>query len=57
MRHPSVSLNVGFYDMANAAGRLLGTLISGSLFLVGGLRICLWAPCLLVALAFLAGIR
>jgi hypothetical protein len=27
-----VSLNVGFYYMANAAGRLVGTLLSGLLF-------------------------
>ncbi|MCP9915299.1 organoarsenical effux MFS transporter ArsJ [Cyanobium sp. ATX 6F1] len=53
----SVSLNVGFYYMANAAGRLVGTLLSGALFLVGGLQACLWASCLLVALAFLSGIR
>ncbi|MCT0199227.1 organoarsenical effux MFS transporter ArsJ [Synechococcus sp. CS-1325] len=53
----SVSLNVGFYYMANAAGRLVGTLLSGALFLVGGLQACLWASCLLVGLAFLAGIR
>ncbi|MFO8238660.1 MAG: organoarsenical effux MFS transporter ArsJ [Prochlorococcaceae cyanobacterium] len=52
-----VSLNVGFYYMANAAGRLLGTLLSGALFLVGGLQACLWASCLLVILAFLAGRR
>jgi hypothetical protein len=53
----AVSLNVGFYYMANAAGRLLGTLLSGGLFLVGGMQACLWASCLLVALAFLAGLR
>ena len=53
----SVSLNVGSYYMANAAGRLVGTLLSGALFLVGGLQACLWASCLLVALAFLSGIR
>ena len=53
----AVSLNVGFYYMANAAGRLLGTLLSGGLFLLGGMQACLWASCLLVALAFLAGIR
>jgi MFS family permease len=52
-----VSLNVGFYYMANAAGRLVGTLLSGALFLVGGLQACLWASCLLVALAFLSGTR
>jgi predicted MFS family arabinose efflux permease len=48
----SVSLNVGFYYMANAAGRLLGTLLSGGLFLLGGMQACLWMSCLLVALAF-----
>ena len=48
----SVSLNVGFYYMANAAGRLVGTLLSGALFLGGGLQACLWVSCLLVALAF-----
>jgi predicted MFS family arabinose efflux permease len=47
----SVSLNVGFYYMANAAGRLLGTVLSGALFLVGGLQACLWSSALLVALA------
>ena len=47
-----VSLNVGFYYMANAAGRLLGTVLSGALFLVGGLPACLWASALLVGLAF-----
>ena len=48
----SVSLNVGFYYMANAAGRLLGTLLSGALFLAGGMQACLWISCLLVALSF-----
>jgi MFS family permease len=48
----SVSLNVGFYYMANAAGRLLGTVLSGALFLIGGLQACLWCSALLVALAF-----
>jgi hypothetical protein len=50
----AVSLNVGFYYMANAAGRLLGTLLSGALFLVGGLPLCLWASSGLVALAWLS---
>jgi len=53
----SVSLNVGFYYMANAAGRLLGTVLSGALFLVGGLQACLWASSLLVAAAWLVGTR
>jgi MFS family permease len=52
-----VSLNVGFYYMANAAGRLLGTVLSGALFLVGGLQACLWSSAVLVALACLASTR
>jgi predicted MFS family arabinose efflux permease len=53
----SVSLNVGFYYMANAAGRLLGTVLSGALFLVGGLQACLWSSALLVALAAVVSTR
>jgi hypothetical protein len=52
-----VSLNVGFYYMANAAGRLVGTLLSGALFLVGGIQACLWASAVMVALAFAASTR
>ncbi len=43
-----VSLDVGFYYMANAMGRLIGTILSGYLFQIGGLAMCLW-----VSLAFL----
>ena len=53
----SVSLNVGFYYMANAAGRLLGTVLSGALFLWGGLPACLWTSALLVLAAWLVGTR
>ena len=52
-----VSLNVGFYYMANAAGRLAGTLLSGALFLVGGIQACLWASALMVGLAALVSLR
>ncbi|MFP6883088.1 MAG: organoarsenical effux MFS transporter ArsJ [Roseibacillus sp.] len=38
-----VALNVGFYYMANAGGRLVGTLLSGLLYLWAGLSGCLWA--------------
>ena len=37
-----VALNVGFYYMANACGRLVGTLLSGVLYLRAGLSGCLW---------------
>ena len=53
----AVSLNVGFYYMANAAGRLVGTLLSGGLFLVGGIQACLWASALMVGLAALVSLR
>ena len=37
-----VSMNVGFYYMANAGGRLAGTMISGWAYQVYGLEGCLW---------------
>jgi MFS family permease len=37
-----VSLDVGFYYMANAMGRLIGTVLSGWLFQEYGLAVCLW---------------
>ena len=46
-----VALNVGFYYMANALGRLLGTVLSGAVFQAGGLVPCLWIAAALVALA------
>ena len=49
-----VAMNVGFYYMANAGGRLLGTLISGLAYQAGGLTACLyWSGAfLLVSLLF-----
>lgn len=37
-----VSLDVGFYYMSNALGRLLGTLLSGWVYQSAGLVACLW---------------
>ncbi len=45
-----VSLDVGFYYMANAMGRLLGTVLSGWVYQTAGLTACLW-----VSSAFLIG--
>jgi len=45
------ALNVGFYYMANAAGRLVGTLLSGLVFQLGGLVACLWVSAGLVIIA------
>ena len=36
-----VAANVGFYYMANAGGRLVGTLLSGLFYQLGGLQLCL----------------
>lgn len=46
-----VALNVGFYYMANAGGRLVGCLLSGLLFQTHGLHGCLWGA---AAFAFAA---
>ena len=43
-----VTLNVGFYYMANAAGRLMGTFLSGAIYQYAGLEACLWVSSLLV---------
>ncbi|TWU45081.1 Major Facilitator Superfamily protein [Novipirellula aureliae] len=43
-----VAINVGFYYMANACGRLAGTLLSGVMYLYAGLPGCLWASTALV---------
>jgi len=50
------SLDVGFYYMANAAGRLLGTLLSGWVFLQGGLIWCLYLSTAMLLLASLLSI-
>ena len=43
-----VAMNVGFYYMANAGGRLAGTVLSGLLYQWQGLEACLWASAVLV---------
>jgi predicted MFS family arabinose efflux permease len=48
-----VSLSVGFYYMANAAGRLIGTLLSGLLYQRAGVTASLWGA---VVLAGTAGV-
>jgi predicted MFS family arabinose efflux permease len=37
-----VTMNVGFYYMANAVGRLAGTVLSGLIYEWNGLTACLW---------------
>ncbi|WP_330110163.1 organoarsenical effux MFS transporter ArsJ [Methylophaga thalassica] len=43
-----VSLDVGFYYMANAMGRLIGTVLSGWLYQSYGLGFCLWVSALFI---------
>ena len=47
-KEDGVSLDVGFYYMANAMGRLVGTILSGWVYQVYGFAACLW-----IAFAFL----
>ena len=46
-----VAMNVGFYYMANAGGRLAGTILSGLLYQWQGLEACLWASAGMVLVA------
>jgi MFS transporter, APGE family, 1-arseno-3-phosphoglycerate exporter len=46
-----VAMNVGFYYMANAGGRLAGTVLSGALYEWQGLEACLWASAAFVLAA------
>jgi predicted MFS family arabinose efflux permease len=48
-KHDSVSLDVGFYYMANAGGRLLGTILSGLIYQQYGLTCCLLMSALMIA--------
>ncbi len=52
-----VALDVGFYYSANAAGRLVGTLLSGVLYLWGGFAAALWGSAAFVALTWLLTLR
>ncbi|HEY9041573.1 MAG TPA: organoarsenical effux MFS transporter ArsJ [Rheinheimera sp.] len=53
----AVSLDVGFYYMANAMGRLLGTVLSGWLYQAYGLIACLWVSSALLAATVLVSAR
>ena len=55
--YDKVSMNVGFYYMANAAGRLTGTMLSGLVYHQQGLVGCLWWSTLFVVLAGLLSLR
>jgi MFS family permease len=52
-----ITRDVGFYYMSNAAGRLVGTLLSGLSYQVGGLALCLATAGAMAALSWLAARR
>ena len=52
-----VSMDVGFYYMANAAGRLIGTVLSGVLFQHYGLAACLAVSSLFIVLSSVIALR
>ena len=49
-----VTLDVGFYYMANAAGRLIGTVLSGAMYQIAGLNGCLIAASVMLFISFIA---
>ncbi|MCV2868445.1 organoarsenical effux MFS transporter ArsJ [Defluviimonas sp. WL0002] len=52
-----ITRDVGFYYMANAAGRLIGTLLSGLSYQWGGLSLCLATAGLMALASWLAARR
>ncbi|MCB1757401.1 MAG: organoarsenical effux MFS transporter ArsJ [Gammaproteobacteria bacterium] len=52
-----VSMNVGFYYMANAGGRLAGTVLSGITYQAYGLQGCLWFSAGFLVLASVISMR
>jgi predicted MFS family arabinose efflux permease len=55
-KEDGVSLDVGFYYMSNAMGRLIGTVLSGWVYQAYGLTACLWISSIFVLLAALISI-
>jgi len=49
-----VTMDVGFYYMANAAGRLIGTLLSGLSYQLGGLPLSLATAAAMIALSWIS---
>jgi MFS family permease len=54
---PRVTMDVGFYYMANASGRLVGTLLSGISYQIGGVSACLSIAALMLAFSAFAARR
>jgi predicted MFS family arabinose efflux permease len=52
-----VAMNVGFYYMANAGGRLAGTVLSGLIYQTHGLEGCLWWSAAFLLAAFVLSFK
>jgi hypothetical protein len=52
-----VTMDVGFYYMSNATGRLVGTLLSGLTYQTGGLPLCLATAAFMIGLSWLGTLR
>jgi len=52
-----VSMDVGFYYSANAVGRLVGTLLSGVLYLAGGISLAMWGSTVFVVITWVLAKR
>ena len=55
-KEDGVSLDVGFYYMSNALGRLAGTVLSGWVYQAHGLGACLWLSSAFVVVAALVSL-
>lgn len=53
----AVSLDVGFYYMANATGRLVGTVLSGLVYQAYGLAACLWISTAFIGITAMISIK
>lgn len=53
----AVSLDVGFYYMANAMGRLVGTVLSGLVYQAYGLAACLWISSIFIGITAVISIN
>jgi len=56
-REDQVALDVGFYYMANATGRLVGTILSGWVYQNWGLEGCLWWSTAFVLITSLISVK
>lgn len=52
-----IAMDVGFYYMANAGGRLVGTILSGYFYQAGGLLACMVSSLVFVILSWLLALR